>query len=320
MKKTAASQDSSPLSRREFVRLGVMGGAAAAVVGSIPLRAAVTDAAPAAAGTKADVWVFTGKDKKKLIAAALAVIEKNGGFGKGIKRMALKVNAAWPRTPEQGANTHPELVDAFLAGVKKAGLEKVVLPEFTCAPAATTFKMSGIGAAAEKHGAEMIDLAKDRKQFVDVKIPQGKKLLAARVPKDLLDPQTVVINMPVAKHHGGAQLTIAMKNWMGSVEDRGFWHKNNLHQCIADFAGFLNARWTIVDATRIMLDSGPQGPAKKMKEPNQLIVSRDQVAADAVAAMLFVDSPAKIGYLKIAGEMGIGVSDPARINIIRQDV
>ncbi len=323
MKKTAAPE-SKTLSRRDFVRIGVIGGTAAAVAATLPVRADEKAAAPATpaapvGGAKTDVWVFTGKNKKALAAAALQVIAKNGGFGQGITRMALKVNAGWARTPEQGANTHPELVDAFLEGAKKAGIKEIVLPELACAPAADSFKMSGIGAAAEKHGAKMIDLAKNRAEFVPVEIPNGKKLTKAKVPKDFLDPKTVIVNMPVAKHHGGAQLSIAMKNWMGSVIDRGFWHNNNLHQCIADFASFMKPSWTIIDATRIMTAKGPQGPGP-MKEPNQIIVSKDQVAADAVASTLFVDSPAKIGYLKIAGESGIGVSDLDKINIIRQNV
>ena len=324
MNKKIADLKMHALSRRDFVRLGVIGGTAAAVVATLPAGAAesATSATSAAlpAGAKTDVWVFTGTDKKKLIDAALKVIAKNGGFGTGIKRMALKVNAAFPRTPEQGATTHPELIDAFITGAKQAGIKEIVMPEFACSTTVKTFKISGIGAVADKHGVDLMDLSKNRDEFVEVDIPRGKSLTKAKVAKDLIDPKTVVVNMPVAKHHSGARLSIAMKNWMGSIEDRGFWHRNDLHQCIADFASFLNARWTIVDATRIMLDKGPQGPAKNMKQPNQIIVSRDQVAADAIASLLFVESPAQIGYLKIAGEMGIGVSDPARINVIRETV
>lgn len=306
------------MSRRDFVQTGLLGVAASVVGSALPARALAETAKPATTGGPT-VWVFTSEDKAKLMEAALKVISQNGGFGDGIKRMALKVNAAWARTPEQGANTHPDLVAAFLAGVKKAGITEVVLPELSCAPAPTTFKMSGIAAAAEANGATMIDLNKQRKLFVEVAIPGGKRLTSAKVAKDFITPGTVVVNMPVAKHHSAAQLTIAMKNWMGAIEDRSFWHRNDLHQCIADFSSFMKPAWTIVDATRTLMDSGPQGPGTT-KHPNQIIVSRDQVAADAVASTLFMDSPAKIGYLRIAGEMGIGVSDLSRMTILRSTV
>ena len=307
------------LSRRDFVRVGLLGVAATAVGSTLPGQTLAETPTPPTPAGGSTVWVFTNENKTKLMEAALKVISQNGGFGTGVKRMALKVNAAWARTPEQGANTHPELVDAFLAGVKKAGITEIVLPEFSCAPASTTFKMSGIGAIADKHGATLIDLNKQRKEFVEVAIPGGKKLKSVKVARDFIAAGTVVVNMPVAKHHSGAQLSIAMKNWMGAIEDRGFWHRNNLHQCIADFATFMKPAWTIVDATRTLMDSGPQGPGT-LKHPNQLIVSKDQIAADAVASTLFTDSPDKIGYLRIAGEMGIGVTDLSRITVIRTTV
>ena len=90
--------------------------------------------------------------------------------------------------------------------------------------------------------------------------------------------------MPVAKHHGGATLTISMKNWMGAVDNntRRSWHRDGLHQCIADFSTYLKPHLVIVDATRIMLDHGPQGPGK-LAHPHEIIFSTDPAAADAYA-------------------------------------
>lgn len=53
------------------------------------------------------------------------------------------------------------------------------------------------------------------------------------VHKALLDAD-LWINVPILKHHGGAKLTMAMKNHMGIVLDRGYFHKHDLQQCIAD--------------------------------------------------------------------------------------
>jgi uncharacterized protein (DUF362 family) len=295
----------SGLSRREFLRMGVTAPASVALGGSVLGELA---ALGAESGGKTDVWVLHGKDKKKLMDKCLEVIGKNGGFGDKAEKLALKVNAAWNRTPQQGANTNPELVAAFLAGCKKAGIGEVVIAENPCNPAEQTFPRSGILAVAKKHGVKMINLRSDAKNFRKVKIPGGKKLKAAEVGKQFLDAD-VVVNMPVAKHHGSAKVTMAMKNWMGSVKDRRFWHRNDLHQCIADFSTFMKPRWTIIDATRIMLDRGPKGPTKNMKTPDLLVVSRDQVAADAWTALLFHKDPYKIRYLAIARDMKIGTTD-----------
>ncbi len=298
-------------SRRGFVKMGVAGTTAAIVVPSSTKAAAADD--------KVDVWVLHGTDNRKLMQKAMDIIQKNGWFGKDAKTLALKVNAAWSRTPEEGANTHPDLVDVFIEGAKKGGVEEILIPEHPCNSAKIAFKRSGIGPVAKAHKCKMIDLKKKQKSFRKVAIPQGKKLKSAEVAGEFLDADAVV-NMPVAKHHSGATLTMAMKNWMGAIKDRGYWHRTDLHQCIADFSTFMKPTWTIIDATRCIMDSGPQGPAKELKVPNLLIVSKDQVAADAYASSIFHDSPYAVKYLRHAEEMGIGVVDQARMNIHKIDV
>jgi len=301
------------LTRREFLSAGIVGGAAIILTHNLP--AATTQKVK-----KTDVWVFHGKDKKKLMNACLKVISDNGGFGKGAKKLTLKVNAAWYRTPEQGANTHPELVDAFLAGCKKMGIKEIVMPEHSCDDPRKSFPRSGLLQVAQKNGAKMYSLGRNRKLYKEVEIPKGKRLKKALVGKDFLETDALV-NIPVAKHHGSARLSIAMKNWMGAVYDRGYWHRNNLHQCIADFSTFIKPTWTIIDATRIMLDRGPKGPARNLKHPNLIILSRDQVAADAYASTLFPGvGPTKVGYLKIAHEMKIGTTEVSKMAVHKIEV
>ncbi|MGB2821597.1 MAG: DUF362 domain-containing protein, partial [Phycisphaerae bacterium] len=264
------------VTRRGFLGMGVAAGGAVLLGGRLAL----------AAEAKTDVWVIHGTDKKKLMDAALKVISDSGGFGKDVKKLTLKINAAWWSTPEEGGNTHPELVDTFLKGCKGQGIKQLVMPEHPVQPAGKTFPRSGLLAVAKSNGANMIDMGSAENLWKDVALPKAKNLKNAQMPKDILETDALV-NMPVAKHHGGAGLTIAMKNWLGSVKDRRFLHRNDLHQCIADLHTFIKPTWTVVDATRIMLDRGPKGPTKNMKKLDLLIVSRDQVAADVYTATLF---------------------------------
>lgn len=281
--------------------------------------AAATVLSSNAAEPKTDVWVIHGKDKTKLMNAAIQVIEQNGGLGSNVKKLTLKVNAAWARTPEQGANTHPELIDAFIAGVRKSGVKEVLVPEHPCNPGRTAFKRSGIEDVCKKHKIKMIDLKENKESYRVVEIPNGLKLKEAKVAAEYLDTDCIV-NIPVAKHHSGPKLSMAMKNWMGIVEDRREWHRLDLPQCIADFCTFIKPTWTLIDATRCMLDSGPQGPTENMIFPDLLIVSKDQVAADTYTATLFHENPLTVDYLRIAGEMGIGQNDLAKMNIHKLEV
>lgn len=266
-----------------------------------------------AATGNATVWMIHGKNKTAMMQRCLKIIDDNGGFGRNARSLALKVNAAWAREPKTGANTHPELVSEFIKGCRGAGVAEVTLPEHPCVRAEQSFPMSGIQDAANANEAKMIALEKN--DYDTVNLPKARNLSQANVGRAFLEAD-VVVNMPVAKHHGGATLTICMKNWMGAVEDRGFWHRNDLHQCIADFSTFIKPRWSIVDATRIMKSRGPQGPSRDMEHPDLLIVSRDQVAADTVTATLFHDDPLQaVKYLRIAREMNIGETNLDSITI-----
>jgi uncharacterized protein (DUF362 family) len=108
-----------------------------------------------------------------------------------------------------------------------------------------------------------------------------------------------------------------MKNWMGAVKGRKLWHAKGLHQCIADFSSFMKPTWAIIDATRCMTSHGPQGPSENMIYPQLVILSRDLVAADTVASLLFHDSPYNVKYLEIARDMGIGETEISNMNIHR---
>ncbi len=292
--------------RREFLRHGVAAGMAWSLAPA--WRALAETEAGAGKGDGPDVWVLHGEDKRALIAKALETIfEQGGGFGTHPDSLTLKVNAAWARTPEEGACTHPELVAGFLQGCRDAGIKHTMIAENPCNNAKFSFPRSGIEDVAKKLDTPMINL-REGKDWVPREIPGGRNLKKAKVGRQFLECD-VLVNMPVAKHHGGARLTMAMKNWMGAVEDRGWWHRNDLHQCIADFSTFIKPRWNIIDATRIMLSRGPQGPSKDMKYPHLLVVSRDAVAADVFTSTLFVDSIDEVRYLALARDMQLGETD-----------
>jgi len=289
--------------RREFLKRGVaaMGGLA-----FVPLRSVAGD-------DVSTVYVVHGTDPGDMLKRG---IEKMGGWGlyvRGGKTAVIKPNAAWPSLPAQGGNTHPELVRACVAGCKAAGASGVIVPEHACSDATRSFDMSGIKKAVTEAGGRMIS-ATDREQYRSVTIPHGERLKTANVVKEVLDAGCL-INMPVAKTHGSASLTLSMKNWMGSVYDRGVWHRNNLHQCIADFSTRIKPTLVVLDATRIMLTRGPRGPGQ-LAYPNEIVLGTDSVAVDAYAATLFDKKPFDILHIRLAHEMGVGCGDLARVNVM----
>ena len=296
--------------RRSFLKTTVSAAAVSALP-SAALRA--QEAAPAAT-----VVVVHGKDIPKMLEAGIA---KLGGWDAFIKpgmKVAIKANVAWNSQPEQGGNTHPDLIKACVLAAQAKGASAINIPENTCHPEKATFKASGVEEALKGTKARLYRPAKE--DYQKVELPKGKVVKSAGVPKDILACDCL-INMPVAKSHSATVLTLSMKNWMGAVpnEDRRAWHRDGLHQCIADFSTFIKPKLVIIDATRIMLTKGPQGPGD-LAHPDEIILSTDPVAADAYAATLFKKEPFDIGYIKSAHEAGIGCGDLKKIKVERVEV
>lgn len=290
------------VNRREFLKLSA--GVAAWLLAPRYLRG-IAPAPPR-------VVVVHGKEIPAMLEAGLNALGGWKSFVPPNGKVTLKPNAAWAATPGEGANTHPALVEACIHACRAAGAAQVVLPENPCSPAEKAFRMSGIADAARRGGARLYQPAGNEYQLVE--IPRGKSLRQVKVANDVVSTDCL-INLPVAKTHGSAQLTIGLKNWMGSVLDRGWWHRHNLHQCIADFSTRIRAHLTIVDALRIMVANGPRGPGP-LEHPNQLIFGTDPVAVDAYAATLFSKDPLSIPHLQIAHEMGLGCGDIKQLDIV----
>lgn len=291
--------------RREFLKGATLAATAAILA---PRAFAAAEAAP-----RAKLVVVHGTDIARMLAAGMQAMGGWGAFIQKGKPATVKPNIGWASTAEQGGNTNPELVAECIRACRAAGASAVVIPEKPCSPARVSFEMSGIAAAAKEAGARLYELQDEHCRTVE--FPRGKILRQADVAMDILDTGCL-INLPVAKTHKGATLTIGLKNWMGSVRDRGFWHRNGLHQCIADFSTEVRPHLTIVDATRIMVTNGPRGPGQ-MEYPGELIFGTDPVAVDAYAATLFKIEPFRVPYIQLAHDMGIGCGDLSQVTVQR---
>ncbi len=305
---TKKDKSARAIRRRTFIKAG-----AAAVASATALPRSAKAAEP-----KATVVVVHGTDIPKMIEAGIA---KMGGWDKFFKqggKVALKPNLAWNSTPEQGGNTHPDILRAIIRAAEACKVKQVTIPENTCQPEKRTFKTSGALEAIEGTIAKLY--RPKPADYKEVSVPKGKTCTEAKVSRDLLEADCLV-NMPVAKHHGGATLSLSMKNWMGAVDNgtRRAWHRDGLHQCIADFSTFLKPHLIVIDATRIMLDHGPQGPGK-LAHPREIIFATDPVAADTYAATLFGKTPKDVLHIELAAKLGVGCADIGKIKVERVEV
>ena len=261
------------------------------------------------------------------------VAVKNGGpsamFDKAIAAMGgmkqyvkpnqtvvVKPNIGWDSGPERAANTNPELVGRIIKHCIDAGAKKVMVFDNTCDEWTRCYKNSGIEKAVKDNGGQIVT-GKTEAHYHPVTIPEGKIMKNNKVHELILESD-VFINVPILKYHSGAGITISMKNLMGIVWDRRFWHRNDLNQCIADGSTFRKPDLNIVDAYLVMKRNGPRGVSvDDVVTMKSQIISTDIVAADSASAKLFGMEPSDLSYIKIADEMKIGTMDLSKLNIKR---
>lgn len=273
-------------------------------------------AANAAAPAAYDLVAVKGGEPEVMFDKAIASLGGMAQFVPRGSKVLVKPNIGWDVTPERAGNTNPRLVARIVGHCLAAGAKQVSVFDHTCDPWAQSYRNSGIERAVKDAGGRIVS-GDSEGYYQQVAVPDGRRLTGAKVHELLLDAD-VFINVPVLKHHSSSMLTVGMKNLMGVVWDRGFWHRNDLHQCIADFAAYRRPTLTVVDAYNVMRQNGPRGvSADDVVAMKSLIVSRDMVAADAAAAKLFGAEPGDIPYIRLAAEMQLGRMDLNALSINR---
>ncbi|MCD6118297.1 DUF362 domain-containing protein [bacterium] len=239
-----------------------------------------------------------------------------GGMERFVKRgqtVCILPNLGWARTPEQAACTHPRVLRAIVHMCEQAGAKSIDVYCNPCNDARVCY---------QKSGAE--DMLKDtsaRLQFISssgwVKIgaPRGTKALKGAQVYRLTREADVHINVPILKHHGGAQMTMCMKNLMGAVKDRGVMHQD-LTNSIPDAYMMIPSKLYVLDATRILRRNGPSGGnTKDTEQKNTVFAGVNGVSIDALGAELFGVKPSSIKHIAEAGRRGLGEINPSNIRV-----
>lgn len=310
------------MDRRKFLKAIALTGAATTIIKDADAMSSLTQSFKAEdAAAKYDLVAVLGGEPEAMFRKAIAEL---GGMKKFISKgdkVCVKPNIGWDKTPELAANTNPGLVAEIIKQCFDAGASEVTVFDHTCDDWRRCYANSGIEEAAKAAGAKVVP-AHQESYYRSVSLPKGKNLKETKVHQAIIDADKW-INVPILKNHGGAQLTISMKNYMGIVWDRGYFHANNLQQCIADVCTYdKKPVLNVVDAYRLMKTSGPGGRSlADVVLSKGLFISQDIVAVDTAAANFFNqvrEMPLeRVGHLKRGEELGIGTMDLEKLNIKR---
>ena len=295
------------MDRREFLKQVTLWSA-----GAIFLPPVFDLVSPAAGASPPMPEILTAKgtDLPAMVRRMAKALGGMEGFVKTGDKVVIKPNIGWDRTLEQGANTHPLIVSELVKLCLDAGASRVLVFDRTCNEERRCYQNSGMIPALEKIKDKRfrLDYADDRK-FVPVTLKNGRVLKEWSFHKDALEADCY-INVPVAKHHSLSGLSLGLKNIMGAVGGwRGRLHYD-LGPKLADLNTVIRPKFTLIDATRVIVKNGPQGgDLADVKILDTLIGSLDPVAADAYATTLFGLLPREIEATVEAHKRGLGQMD-----------
>lgn len=308
------------MDRRDFLKALAVAGAAV-TVRNVEAMDVMSQSLGVAAGGKTDLVAVMGGEPEAMFRRAIAELGGMKAFVKPGMKVAVKPNIGWDKVPELAGNTNPKLVAEIVKQCFDAGAKEVVVFDHTCDNWQKCYEHSGIEEAAKAAGAKVVP-ANQESYYRSISLPHGKNLKSAKVHEAILDSD-VWINVPILKNHGGANLTISMKNHMGIVWDRGAFHQHDLQQCIADICTMeKKAVLNVVDAYRILKTNGPRGrSASDVVLAKGLFVSQDIVAVDTAAAKFFNqvrEMPLEsVKHLANGQALHIGTMDLDKLNIKR---
>jgi uncharacterized protein (DUF362 family) len=303
------------MKRRDFFRTSIGGSLAAGAalkLGTFDNLLTTPSSAPIY-----DMVAIMGGNPDAMFDLGIQELGGMGAFVKKGQKVLIKPNIGWDVIPDLGANTNPLLVKRIIEHCFKAGAKEVYVFDHTCDNWVNCYSNSGIEKMAKSVGAKVVP-GNSESYYHEINIPGGLKLQKAKVHQLLLETD-VFINVPVLKDHSSARMTACLKNNMGLVWDREYWHSNDLNQCIADFGLYTKKpALNVVDCYNVMVKHGPQGVSKEdVVSMKSQIISSDWVAADAAAARMLGVGVEKVEYIPIAHKMGLGNMNLESLSIKR---
>jgi uncharacterized protein (DUF362 family) len=302
------------MKRRDFLVKGASAGLVAGTAGSFANFEKLSAALPNFA--LYDLVAVRDGEPDVMFDKAIASLGGMTKFVKKGQKVVVKPNIGWDVSPERAGNTNPKLVARIVKHCLDAGASEVYVFDNTCDAWNLCYKNSGIEKAVKDVGGKIVP-GNTESYYQTVKIPVGKSLKEAKV-HELILSSDVFINVPVLKHHSSTSVSLAMKNLMGIVWDRRYWHRNDLHQCIADLVSWRKPTLNVIDGYRVMMRNGPRGVSEAdVVTMKQLIISTDIVAADAAATKIFGSKPEDIPHILIANEMKLGTMALDKLSINR---
>jgi len=255
------------------------------------------------------------RSAERVLALVREAVGHLGGieaFVKPGQTVLLKPNQTVYYSAEEGCTTDPLVVGALIRLAREAGAERVQVAESSGGffNSLDCMRITGMAAAAEREGAELIDLGSNDVPNRVVEVPHGKVIHRVPLPAPLLDAD-VIISVPKAKNHHIEPISGAMKLWVGAVNQswRNFNHGDvEMIDRFADIMTVSRPDLCVVDA--LICGEGDGPIADLPRWCGCVLASTDPVATDVAIAQLMGRDWKKLRFAEAGEQRGLGVRQP----------
>ncbi len=257
--------------------------------------------------------VVRGSTRSETLELALKSIGGIDAFIKKGDRVLLKVNAAFASPPILSATTHPDTITALTRLCIKAGAASVTVTDNPINDPASCFRLTGIEQAARSAGASVLFPKKEF--FKSFSLEQAQLIRNWPVLYEPLSRVDKIIGTAPVKDHHRSGASMIMKNWYGLLGGRRNIFHQDIHTIIQELAMMVKPTLVVLDGTTTMMHNGPTGGSlSDLKQTDMMIVSTDQVAADAFGATLLDKNVDDLAFIKKAEAMRLGTADYQSLN------
>ncbi|MEE8433244.1 MAG: DUF362 domain-containing protein, partial [bacterium] len=184
-----------------------------------------------------------------------------GGIGHYVRPgdvVLVKPNVAFDRSPNLGATTHPDILEALVRMLLvDARAAEVRVADNPIESPADCFAKSGIGRASEIAGGRVY--LPDGNAFRMLKTPGAELIENWWFFQRPLAGVNKVIGVAPAKDHNLCQASLGIKNWYGLLGGRRNQFHQRIHRIVSDLSIMIRPTLTIVDGTRVLMRNGPTG-------------------------------------------------------------
>ena len=257
-------------------------------------------------------------DSKEILRLVEKAVDLVGGMNHIVKpgdTVALKPNIVTGKFSGEGVTTDPRVLEALIELSYTAGAKRVLVVEGAGygSPTMEAFELSGVKEAAERGGAEVVDVDSD--ELVEVRVPNPLILETVLVSRRFYEAD-VKVNVPVMKTHDQMIVTLGMKNLKGIIPkpQKRLFHRVGLAKAIVDLNKAVPLDLTVIDAIHAMEGLGPS--FGDIVEMDLIIAGTDVYSLDVIGAKVMGFSPRELEYVRLASDQGLVDLDGANIEVV----